>query len=120
MYDILDKEYFSNITDSRNVTCFAYGGINSGKTFTIMGNGENPGLAPRLFVEIFKKIPFLKNYQFTISLNYIEVYNEIITDLLSESSNSVDVKNEAIKGGSLIGVQETFVKNVEEAFHYLT
>ena len=63
----------------------------------------------------------LKNYHFTISLNYIEVFNEIISDLLTDSNNNhIDVKNEAEKGTSLVGVQETFVKNVEEAFHYLT
>ncbi len=85
-----------------------------------MGTGENPGLAPRLFVEIFKKISFLNTYNFTVSMNYIEIYNEMITDLISETALHEDIKNDLDRGASLTGIQETFVKNVDEAFHYLT
>ena len=34
MFNLLEKEYFNNITDNVNVTCFAYGALESGKTFT--------------------------------------------------------------------------------------
>lgn len=35
---------------------FAYGVTNAGKTFTIMGNEENPGILPRALGEIFSRL----------------------------------------------------------------
>lgn len=84
-----------------------------------MGNGENPGLAPLLLLEIFKKVNFMKNYVFIVSLNYIEVYNETVIDLLSDSNNQIEIKNEIDKGASLVGIQDVTIKNVEEAYHYI-
>lgn len=83
-----------------------------------MGVGENPGLAPRIFIDIFRKVEILKNYLFTISLNFIEVYNEVINDLLSDKQ--IDVTNELDKGTTLTGMKETFIYKLEDAFEYLT
>ena len=37
-----------------NVTIFAYGQTSSGKTFTMRGNDENPGIIPLAMMELFE------------------------------------------------------------------
>ncbi|KAI8883579.1 kinesin-domain-containing protein [Backusella circina FSU 941] len=43
-----------------NALIFAYGVTNSGKTFTVMGNQDEPGILPRSLESIFKAIKQLK------------------------------------------------------------
>eukprot|EP00742_Colponemidia_sp_Colp-10_P006070 GILJ01006495.1.p1 GENE.GILJ01006495.1~~GILJ01006495.1.p1 ORF type:complete len:1156 (-),score=289.92 GILJ01006495.1:2484-5783(-) len=73
----------------QNGLLFAYGITNAGKTYTIKGSEENPGVLPRALAQMFNKI---KSLETTKSLagepeiwvsNY-EIYNEHVYDLLEE------------------------------------
>ena len=66
---------------------FAYGPTNSGKTFTIQGegSGENAGVLPRTLESLFDRITTdagSEEGQWTVWVTYMEIYNENIFDLL--------------------------------------
>ena len=63
---------------------FSYGATSAGKTFTVRGTEENPGLIPR----IIKTILGMNNpsgFERGIFISCVEIYNERIHDLLGES-----------------------------------
>lgn len=56
---------------------------NAGKTYTISGkgDGDNVGLLPRALATIFESLQ--PAAAFTVLVSYIEIYNEVVTDLLA-------------------------------------
>ncbi|VDO37227.1 unnamed protein product [Haemonchus placei] len=80
-----------------NATVFAYGAtgkffrienFRSGKTFTMIGTKERPGLMSLLTQSLYQKIS-LDQYQ--VQLSYLEIYNEVIRDLLNPSGGVLDL-----------------------------
>ncbi|RDX42160.1 kinesin-domain-containing protein [Lentinus brumalis] len=68
---------FSGIT----VTVFAYGVTSSGKTHTMQGNKDQPGIIPRAVEDIFTRTASLR-YQSSIQVSYMEIYKDEVYDLL--------------------------------------
>lgn len=56
----------------------------SGKSFSMMGNGEQPGLIPRLCCSLFERVHREENeaHTFKVEVSYMEIYNEKVRDLL--------------------------------------
>lgn len=87
------KDLVLRVFNGYNATILAYGQTGSGKTFT-MGSGqlsnmreEDIGIIPRVINMIFEEInKKKKEADFIVKLNFIEIYNEEIHDLLSKNS----------------------------------
>ncbi|RCN43266.1 kinesin motor domain protein, partial [Ancylostoma caninum] len=82
-----------SVVEGYNATVFAYGATGklprcSGKTFTMIGTKERPGLMSLLTQSLYQKIN-LDEYQ--VQLSYLEIYNEVIRDLLSPSAGVLDL-----------------------------
>lgn len=62
--------------------CYVHPG--SGKSFSMMGNGEQPGLIPRLCCSLFERVHCEENeaHTFKVEVSYMEIYNEKVRDLL--------------------------------------
>eukprot|EP00639_Heterosigma_akashiwo_P034241 CAMPEP_0194716726 /NCGR_PEP_ID=MMETSP0296-20130528/8427_1 /TAXON_ID=39354 /ORGANISM="Heterosigma akashiwo, Strain CCMP2393" /LENGTH=192 /DNA_ID=CAMNT_0039617259 /DNA_START=44 /DNA_END=619 /DNA_ORIENTATION=- len=77
----------SLVNDGRSGLLFSYGITNAGKTHTILGNDEHPGILPRALESLFE---YLSKQEASdtpspsIVLSYLEIYNENIYDLLAE------------------------------------
>ena len=56
--DVFDeiKPLINQLTDGDSALIFAYGQSGSGKTFTQLGNKQNPGLISNCLTELFKLI----------------------------------------------------------------
>ncbi|XP_036201162.1 kinesin-like protein KIFC3 isoform X3 [Myotis myotis] len=71
--------------DGFNVCIFAYGQTGAGKTYTMEGTPENPGINQRalqlLFSEVQEKA---SDWEFTITVSAAEIYNEALRDLLGQ------------------------------------
>lgn len=100
--------------DGYNVCIFAYGQTGSGKTYTMEGGcgKENYGIIPRSMDMIFNSMEDLKRmgWQLTIKATFLEIYNEIIYDLLdsSKEQESHDIKMVNSKGN------DVYVSNLRE------
>jgi len=66
-----------------NGTIFAYGQTASGKTHTLMGSPDEPGIIPRSVYGVFDAIEKAEFSQIVVRVSYIEVYNEELKDLFS-------------------------------------
>jgi len=100
-----------SLFNGSKVCIFAYGETGSGKTYTMMGNSSRPGIIKRSFQSIFANIKSDADIQTTVIVSMLEIYNEKITDLLSEESENLE--RNVGKGG-------VYVENLSEwnAFSY--
>ena len=73
--------------DGYNSAVFAYGQTGSGKTYTMYGENTEVGLVPRSLNFIFRRIHELRDLGCSVScsMSLIEIYNEQVFDLLSNS-----------------------------------
>ena len=72
-----------------NGTIFVYGQTTSGKTYTMLGNIDYPGILPCSLKNLFDLLEHEKQEKklnFNIYCSYIEIYNEIIHDLIGDST----------------------------------
>ena len=105
--------------DGFNATVFAYGATGAGKTYTMVGNPDSPGVMVRSISDLFGLIEKQINKEFKIKISYVEVYNESLKDLLTDSVESLDIREDPSKGISLVGVSEIMVSNATEVFKLL-
>ncbi|TBU52461.1 kinesin-domain-containing protein [Dichomitus squalens] len=68
---------FSGVT----ATVFAYGVTSSGKTHTMQGNTQHPGIIPRAVEEIFRRAASTGLHA-SIAASYMEIYKDEVYDLL--------------------------------------
>ena len=71
---------------------------NLGKTHTMVGTPDNPGLIPRCAAELFKVIDSqhaaTTDWKYKILFSYLEIYQEkVITFLLAINSTDISEKN---------------------------
>ena len=62
---------------------------NAGKTYTIQGDQQNPGLVPRLISSIFER----SNGHCKVEISMLEIYQEKIYDLLSKSKEKLNIRD---------------------------
>ncbi|XP_032569915.1 kinesin-like protein KIN-7O isoform X1 [Drosophila sechellia] len=74
-----------------NGTIFAYGQTSSGKTYTMMGDEQNPGVMVLAAKEIFQQISNETERDFLLRVGYIEIYNEKIYDLLNKKNQDLKI-----------------------------
>lgn len=89
------RSLVTSCIDGYNVCIFAYGQTGSGKTFTMEGPTDNPGINQRALAELFDETADRKReWNFSIRISAIEIYNEMLRDLLSADPGSykLDVK----------------------------
>ena len=72
-----------------NGTIFTYGQTTSGKTYTMLGNINYPGILPCSLKNLFDLLELQKkekNFNYNLYCSYIEIYNEIIHDLIGDAT----------------------------------
>ncbi|KAK4885280.1 hypothetical protein RN001_001551 [Aquatica leii] len=116
VFSIVEKEVENAIQNRYHSCVLAYGQSSSGKTHTMMGNVDDPGLIPKLCKNLFL---YLKDYnpedscgKLQSTVSYLEIYNEKVHDLLvsseevQESSklNSLRIREHPKKGPYVQGL----------------
>lgn len=66
----------------KNIFFLFYAG--SGKSYTMMGTADEPGLIPRLCSSLFERAQQEESEEqsFKVEVSYMEIYNEKVRDLL--------------------------------------
>ncbi|XP_035217095.1 kinesin-like protein KIN-7L, partial [Stegodyphus dumicola] len=105
-----------SVLNGINGTIFAYGQTASGKTFTMMGkdDGETLGIVHFAIFDIFNDIKKNLEREFLLRISYMEVYNEIVSDLLSESSDNLKLQDNEFGNLIVCGLSEHIVENADQ------
>src|SRR3978361_501206 len=92
-------------------TVFAYGMTGTGKTFSMQGTANSPGVIPLAITDIFSYIRENPEREFLLRVSYLEIYNEKIYDLLSQSTPGQQQQEEIkLREDSKRGVYATPLK----------
>ena len=103
--------------DGYNATVFAYGATGCGKTHTITGTVQAPGVIFLTMQELFERIGEINDEKHTeVSLSYLEIYNETIRDLLvpGGSKQTLMLREDANQAVSVAGLTSHHPQNVQE------
>ncbi|KAA0196115.1 Kinesin protein [Fasciolopsis buskii] len=84
IFSVLGTEALNSIFDGYNSSLFAYGQTGTGKTYTIFGTKDAPGLLPRLCNALLDHVKRNSDVDVTFNqqISILEIYNEKIRDLL--------------------------------------
>ncbi|GCB77486.1 hypothetical protein scyTo_0018479 [Scyliorhinus torazame] len=98
VFEFTTKPILEGVLNGYSCSVFAYGATGSGKTHTMLGSVDQPGVMYRTMVELYEKIEEMKDEKICeVAVSYLEVYNEQIQDLL-EPKGSLAVREDPEKG----------------------
>ncbi|XP_074782542.1 kinesin-like protein KIF18B [Athene noctua] len=87
-----------SVLNGYNCSVFAYGATGAGKTYTMLGSEESPGIMYLTMVELYKRIEARQEEKSCeVLVSYQEVYNEQIHDLL-EPKGPLAIREDPEKG----------------------
>ncbi|GAA6036650.1 hypothetical protein JCM8097_001272 [Rhodosporidiobolus ruineniae] len=94
VYDGSAKELVSHVMDGFHSTVFAYGATGCGKTHTISGSPTQPGIVFLIMKDLFARIAAKSDdVDFSLTVSYLEIYNETIRDLLAPESGVLQLRD---------------------------
>ncbi|OMJ85996.1 hypothetical protein SteCoe_12564 [Stentor coeruleus] len=103
-----------------NACVFAYGPTGSGKTYTMLGSQDDPGIAILTIKDMFNQIQEDSDKLYDIKISYVEIYNEAIRDLLNPSNNYLDLRDDPLRGVVIAGVTEFSAESTEQVMNLLS
>ncbi|XP_065167404.1 chromosome-associated kinesin KIF4-like [Atheta coriaria] len=114
-----------NLFKGYNVTILAYGQTGSGKTHTMgtayNGTGEM-GIIPRAVHDIFTFINDNFSYDFNVTVSFMELYQEVLYDLLSSKPREqcvMEIREDVNKNIYIPGLTELQTKSAQEVLDCL-
>ena len=123
--DVFQEVYplIVSVLDGYNVLLMAYGQTASGKTHTMSGSPQMPGIQVLALDALFSLIEKgRREYVTEVSVAMIEIYNEMIVDLLVDkkagNDGKVKVKRDASGNTVVDGLQRVTVTSGEEAMRH--
>ncbi|KAG0625210.1 hypothetical protein M758_2G036500 [Ceratodon purpureus] len=121
VYNVTASAIVEGVVRGLNATIFAYGATGSGKTHTMAGTPEDPGLMVLSLQSIFALISKQEaDYEFEVTCSYLEVYNEVIYDLLERSSGHLELREDPDQGITVAGLKRIKVSSAEKILELLT
>ena len=121
IFENTTKFLLEGVVNGYNATVFAYGATGAGKTYTMLGNDDNPGIMPLTLSELFNKVKqYSGDREYKLKLWYLEIYNENIRDLLSNNSDEyLDLREDPTKGIVISGITELNVTSCNDILKIL-
>lgn len=120
VFEITTKDMLSSLMEGYNCSVFVYGATGAGKTFTMIGNSQNPGITYLTMDHLFYMInSHEKDREFDIGVSYIEVYNENVYDLLKPSKTPLQLREDSKYGVMVAGLTLNNIKTARELLNML-
>lgn len=122
VYSYTGKPLLDSVLEGYNATIFAYGATGCGKTFTITGTPENPGIIFLAMSDLFRRIQILSaDRSIKLTLTYLEIYNEKIRDLLNPNTdpNSLQLLEDKHKRVLVLNLSQHHPKAVQEVLELI-
>lgn len=115
MYQYVVHDTLNGFFEGYNGTILAYGQTGSGKSYTMFGTSAQPGLIPRITNDLFGRIGTgPADVEYTVSVSYMEIYNEQIRDLLSPQQLDFSIHEDKNDGVYVRGLSYAFVSSAGE------
>ncbi|XP_051150892.1 kinesin-like protein KIN-7C, mitochondrial [Andrographis paniculata] len=108
VYDVAAQHVVSSAMKGVNGTVFAYGVTSSGKTHTMHGEQKSPGIIPLAVKDVFGIIQETPGREFLLRVSYLEIYNEVINDLLNPTGQNLRIREDS-QGTYVEGIKEEVV-----------
>ncbi|KAL0926639.1 hypothetical protein M5K25_002877 [Dendrobium thyrsiflorum] len=107
VYEEGAKEVSMSALRGINATIFAYGQTSSGKTYTMRAITESA------VNDIYKHIENNSDREFIIKISALEIYNEVVRDLLKPDSGPLRLLDDPEKGTIVEKLEEETARNIE-------
>uniref|UniRef100_A0A1I8H0F2 Kinesin-like protein n=1 Tax=Macrostomum lignano TaxID=282301 RepID=A0A1I8H0F2_9PLAT len=123
VYDECVSPLLDGVFRGINATVLAYGQTGSGKTYTMgtfsaeMGDctEEQLGIIPRVITDLFDGIAQRPQYESRVSVSFLEIYNELIRDLLNpHGGEPLGIREEPGRGIYIQGLTEQEVVSAQQ------
>ncbi|GMJ09750.1 kinesin 7.4 [Hibiscus trionum] len=118
VYEVAARPVVKAAMEGVNGTVFAYGVTSSGKTHTMHGDQNAPGIIPLAIKDVFSIIQDSPGREFLLRVSYIEIYNEVINDLLDPTGQNLRVREDA-QGTYIEGIKEEVVLSPGHALSFI-
>uniref|UniRef100_A0A1B6FS76 Kinesin-like protein n=1 Tax=Cuerna arida TaxID=1464854 RepID=A0A1B6FS76_9HEMI len=119
VYEGTTEGIISNILEGYNCSVFVYGATGAGKTHTMLGNKESPGITFLTMTELYKQVEQLKaTKDVEIGITYLEVYNENVQDLINPSG-PMHLRDDSNGGVLVAGMKVEKILCSEQLFQLL-
>ncbi|KDD73431.1 kinesin, partial [Helicosporidium sp. ATCC 50920] len=117
VYRAVASPIVSGAMEGLSGTVFAYGVTSSGKTHTMMGDETVPGVVPHAMAEVFAAVArHAGEKEYSLKVSMMEIYNEVLNDLLDPSRSNLKLREDPKRGGVLAeGILEEPLTNVHQA-----
>ena len=124
IYENVGKRIVGDVMEGYNGTIFAYGQSGSGKTYTMYGpdifDDIFKGIIPRIVEDIFNYVEKAdENIDFQFKLSVLEIYKEVMYDLLAQQSNDIKIQENPESGIVIDGLSEVYLSSLNEFFEYV-
>ncbi|ETO33684.1 kinesin heavy chain [Reticulomyxa filosa] len=98
IYKNTSRNVVRRIVEGYNATVFAYGATGAGKTHTMVGDKNEPGIMVCTLKDLFHLANKNKiHYEINILIAFMEIYNEEIRDLMSKERAVVKLRESPTK-----------------------
>ncbi|CAM8926608.1 unnamed protein product [Rhodiola kirilowii] len=118
VYEVAARPVVKSAMEGVNGTVFAYGVTSSGKTHTMHGDQDSPGIIPLAIKDVFSIIQDTPGREYLLRVSYLEIYNEIINDLLDPTGQNLRVREDA-QGTYVEGIKEEVVLSPGHALSFI-
>ncbi|CAN6686071.1 unnamed protein product [Malus baccata var. baccata] len=118
VYEVAAKPVVKAAMEGVNGTVFAYGVTSSGKTHTMHGDQNAPGVIPLAIKDVFSIIQDTPGREFLLRVSYLEIYNEVINDLLDPTGQNLRVREDS-QGTYVEGIKEEVVLSPGHALSFI-
>jgi len=115
LYHVIARPITKAALKGYNGSVFMYGQTTSGKTYTMLGTPETPGILPCTVRDIFSFINKDKENEYKIWISYLEIYNESINDLLNPGNSNLKMKEDPNYGTKVVGLKAQQVWTFDQA-----
>ncbi|KAH0643318.1 hypothetical protein KY290_034928 [Solanum tuberosum] len=118
VYEVSARPVVKAAMEGINGTVFAYGVTSSGKTHTMHGDQNSPGIIPLAIKDVFSIIQDTPGREFLLRVSYLEIYNEVINDLLDPTGQNLRVREDT-QGTYVEGMKEEVVLSPGHALSFI-
>ena len=122
IFEATTQKVLPCVLEGINCSVFAYGATGAGKTHTMLGSPEQPGIIYQTMKELYFLIEEKQNeISCDIAVTYLEIYNENIYDLLKDDKRCLPLREDPNKKSPVVsGISYTKPTDAQDLLHILS